>query len=131
MKFSIKDLLSKCDQIRRKLRIRSHILKKSLMENFIFCAVNCIIESQLTESLIIITNKEVKLRNNKAFFANSFQLSPLYELFSSAVLSLPELVVQHFLLIGSTSETLLCFQEIELSIVTFYFQDIEISLFQF
>ena len=36
MKFSIKDILSKCDQIRRKLRIRSHLLKKSLMENFIF-----------------------------------------------------------------------------------------------
>ena len=39
MKFSIKDFLSKCDQIRRKLRIWSHLLKKSLIENFIFCAV--------------------------------------------------------------------------------------------
>ena len=39
MKFSIKDFFSKCDQIRRKLRICSHLLKKSLMENFIFCAV--------------------------------------------------------------------------------------------
>ena len=39
MKFSIKDFLSKCDQIRRFLRIWSHLLKKSLMENFIFCAV--------------------------------------------------------------------------------------------
>ena len=39
MKFSIKDFFSKCDQIRRKLRIRSHLLKKSLMENFIFCEV--------------------------------------------------------------------------------------------
>ena len=39
MKFSIKDLVSKCDQIRRKLRIWSHLLEKSLMENFIFCAV--------------------------------------------------------------------------------------------
>ena len=36
MKFSIKGLFSKCDQIRRKLRIWSHSLKKSLMENFIF-----------------------------------------------------------------------------------------------
>ena len=35
-KFSIKNFLSKCDQIRKKLRIRSHLLKKSLMENFIF-----------------------------------------------------------------------------------------------
>ena len=40
MEFSIKDSFSKCDQIRRKLRIWSHLLKKSLMENFIFCAVS-------------------------------------------------------------------------------------------
>ena len=39
MKFSIKDLFSKCDQIRKILRIWSHLLKKSLMEKFIFCAV--------------------------------------------------------------------------------------------
>ena len=39
MKFSIKDFFSKCDQIRRKLRIWSHLLKKSLMKNLIFCAV--------------------------------------------------------------------------------------------
>ena len=42
MKFSIADFFSKCDQIRRKLRIWSHLLKKSLRENFIFCAVNVI-----------------------------------------------------------------------------------------
>ena len=39
MKFSIKDLFNKCDQIRSLLRIRSHLLKNSLMENFIFCAM--------------------------------------------------------------------------------------------
>ena len=39
MKFSIKDFFSKCDQIRRKLQIWSHLLNKSLMENLIFCAV--------------------------------------------------------------------------------------------
>ena len=38
-KFSIKKFFCKCDQVRRKLRIWSHLLKKSLMENFIFCAV--------------------------------------------------------------------------------------------
>ena len=38
MKFSIKDFFSKCDQIRRKLQIWSHLLRKSFMENFIFCA---------------------------------------------------------------------------------------------
>ena len=39
MKFSIKDLFSKCNQICRKLRIWSHLLRKSLMEKFIFYAV--------------------------------------------------------------------------------------------
>ena len=39
MKFFIKNFFRKCDQIRRKLRIWSHLLKKLLMENFIFCAV--------------------------------------------------------------------------------------------
>ena len=36
MKFSIKDFFSKCNQIRSFLQIWSHLLKKSLMENFIF-----------------------------------------------------------------------------------------------
>ena len=36
MKFSIKDFFSKCDQIRRRMRIWSHLLKKSSMEKFIF-----------------------------------------------------------------------------------------------
>ena len=36
MKFSIKDFFSICYQICRKPRIWSHLLKKTLMENFIF-----------------------------------------------------------------------------------------------
>ena len=40
MKSSIKNFFSNCDQIRRNLRIWSHLMEKSLMENFIFCAVN-------------------------------------------------------------------------------------------
>ena len=39
MKFSIKDFFSKCDQIGKKLQIWLHLLKKFLMENFIFGAV--------------------------------------------------------------------------------------------
>ena len=39
MKFSIKDFCSKCDQIHSFLRVWSRLLKKSLIENFIFCAV--------------------------------------------------------------------------------------------
>ena len=38
MRFSIKDFFSKWDQIHRKLRICSHLLKKSLVENlFVQC----------------------------------------------------------------------------------------------
>ena len=39
MKFSIKDFFSKCDQILSFVGIWSHLLRKSLMKNFIFCAV--------------------------------------------------------------------------------------------
>ena len=39
MKISIKDFLSKYDQIRSSLRTWSHLLKKCLMEIFISCAV--------------------------------------------------------------------------------------------
>ena len=38
MKFSISDFFSKCDQ-QSFLRLWSHLLKKSLMENFLFRAV--------------------------------------------------------------------------------------------
>ena len=40
MKFSIKDFFCKWDQTRKKLRIWSYLLKKSLMENFIFLWVD-------------------------------------------------------------------------------------------
>ena len=36
MNFFIKDFFNKCNQIRSFLRIRSHLLKNFLMENFIF-----------------------------------------------------------------------------------------------
>ena len=42
MKFSIKDLVSKCDQIRNFLRIWSHLLKKPLMETSFF--VQCLLK---------------------------------------------------------------------------------------
>ena len=40
VKLFIKDFFSKCDQIYSFLPIWSHLLKKSLTENFIFCAVS-------------------------------------------------------------------------------------------
>ena len=36
MKFFIMNFFSKCDQIRMKLRIWSHLLKVSVMKNFFF-----------------------------------------------------------------------------------------------
>ena len=39
IKFSIRDFFSKCDQIRSFLRILTHLLQKSLVEKFFFCAV--------------------------------------------------------------------------------------------
>ena len=39
MKFPIKDFFSKCDQIRKQLQIWLHLLKKSVMETFIFRVV--------------------------------------------------------------------------------------------
>ena len=37
MNLSVKNVFSKCEHIRIKLRIYSHLLNKSLTENFIFC----------------------------------------------------------------------------------------------
>ena len=41
MKFSIKDFVSKCEQIRISvfLRIWSHLREKTLTKNFVFCAL--------------------------------------------------------------------------------------------
>ena len=39
IEFSIKDFFRKWDQVRQKRRIWSYLLKKPLMENFIFCTV--------------------------------------------------------------------------------------------
>ena len=48
MKFTINDFFSKCDQIPRKLRIWSHLLMKSLMENFILCAVSMRLDNDIS-----------------------------------------------------------------------------------
>ena len=47
MKFTLKDLFSKCGQIRRKRKIWPHSLRKSLMENFIFCAVYGVLDDKI------------------------------------------------------------------------------------
>ena len=58
MKFSIKDFFIKCDQIRRKLRIWSHLLKKSLMKNFIFWVVFLFFDGSVTRLLLPSSAKE-------------------------------------------------------------------------
>ena len=78
MKFSIKDFFSKCDQIRSFLWIWSHLLKKFLMENFIFCPV--IIKICSLHKLDLILNnaylscifKNISKRWNEAEKVNTF-----------------------------------------------------------
>ena len=50
IKFFIQDLLSKYDQIRRNVRIWSHLLKKSLMENLIFLCSCSILDCTTAKS---------------------------------------------------------------------------------
>ena len=50
MKFSIKDLSSKCDQIRSLLRIWSHLLEKSLKETSFF--VQCDFSVEVTTAVL-------------------------------------------------------------------------------
>ena len=51
MKFFIKYFFSKFDQIRWKLLIWSHLLNKSLMKNFIFCAVSILSNNLSRENI--------------------------------------------------------------------------------
>ena len=73
MKFSIKDFFGKCYQIRSFLRIWSYLLKKSLMENFIFCAVvvRSIISSVnevITAIVINVQTKQWSITRNWSIF---------------------------------------------------------------
>ena len=80
MKFSIKGFFGKCDQIRRKLQIWSHSPKKSIMENFIFCAVFDV-EMQITSCkfktkvhvLVIDITVHFLLEANKHILINAFK----------------------------------------------------------
>ena len=66
MKFSIKDFSGKYDQIRRKLRLWSHLLEKSLMENFIFCVVY----TWVCRNFVVLTQKSRKV-SSLSFLAES------------------------------------------------------------
>ena len=67
MKFSIKDFFIKCDQIRWKLRIWSHLLQKYLMGNFIFCAVDLICFLMLCRTTKIARYSEEYLNSKKVW----------------------------------------------------------------
>ena len=60
IKLSVKNFFRKCDQIRSFLRIWSHLLKKFLMKNFIFCAVQ-----------FLLPNLDFKLRSKMYIFYHS------------------------------------------------------------
>ena len=53
MKFCIKDFFSKCDEIRSFQRIWSHLMKKSLMENCIFCVVHLYHQMMMNELMMM------------------------------------------------------------------------------
>ena len=74
MKFPIKDFLSKCNQIRTLLQIRSHLPNKS-QENFIFCEV----PSESTLPLLLDPSSATLLTSTavSALYFLSQQLAPL------------------------------------------------------
>ena len=64
MKFSIEDFISKCGQIHGILQIWSYLLKKLLMENFMYCAVAPVVKlAQIWQSCFIY----LSLWNQKNF----------------------------------------------------------------
>ena len=68
-----KDFFIKCDQIRSFLRIWSHLLKKSLMENFILCAVSLKINTKNTRTtfmciILVPFRCIIRIQSNIYFF---------------------------------------------------------------
>ena len=77
--FFIKGFFSKCEQIRRKLRIWSHLLKKSLLENFIFCAVSNTakgvnIPTEFNEFKDVLFNKKIVRHKMKRIQAKKHKI---------------------------------------------------------
>ena len=70
MKFSIKDFFSRCDQIRGFLRIWSHLLKKSSIENILFCAVLCCQKYSYLSSKRFTKKVDQKSPSSKTFIKN-------------------------------------------------------------
>ena len=96
MKFSIDDFFSKCEQIRRKLQICSHLLKISLMESFIFCAVKyCIEMLSLDLKFMKITDFQPKRKESFAFNYNTmmsfYKLTSFTEECCTAIVSVTQI----------------------------------------
>ena len=74
--FSINYFFSKCDQIRRFLRIWSYLLKKALMEKFISCAVKfkLLLDEILIKWISVILS--VSIHSGKLFY-NKQKHSPV------------------------------------------------------
>ena len=76
--FSIKDFFIKCNQIRSFLLIWSHLLKKSLMENFIFlqwCMGKLLFFDNLRKCTdYLLTKDELRLQHNKDRYHGRYHL---------------------------------------------------------
>ena len=90
------DFFSKCDQICRNLQIWSHLLKKSLMENFIFCVVS---HNSKTSSILVRKLKFLKkMVVSSVKFTTSISWSPI---------CMPIIFVLTSIKIESTSATII------------------------
>ena len=91
MKFSNKDFISKCDQIRSSLRIWLQLLKQFLMQNLFFCAV-------VKSTGIFIACKLSEMRVAPAQYAGEFtymQYKVIKVLFRKANRSVPKHIRSH------------------------------------
>ena len=66
MKLSIKDFFCKWYQNWRKLQIWSHLLKKFLMKNFIFCAVKVICPRVRETNILTLIFSSLKRKRSKS-----------------------------------------------------------------
>ena len=86
IKFFIKDFFSKFDQIRMKLRIWSHLLKKSFMKNFIFLCSVC---SKASRKIYALAKVAPYMYLSKrcilmiTFFNSQFRYCPLIWIFNN------------------------------------------------
>ena len=86
MKFSIIDFFSNWDQICRKLRIWSHLQKKPLMENFIFCAIvtKQTMDKKNLKALMVLSSRFLK--NHKLKWLQESQICVSYWAFWVSIL---------------------------------------------